>query len=339
MSRYEDPETREIAVPDFSRRAQGPRPPREPRRPYRQDGPPPMAHRGQLPPRMPPPASPPPPQSPPPSSGGSGSGGRGRGGKGQAAVRTIGEVFITLGLVVLLFVVYELYVTDLFSAEKQREASADLDKQWSQERTLHSEPIDGKAFARLYVPAFGADWNFTIQQGVDAATLEIGPGHYKDTALPGEPGNVGVAGHRVGKGAPFNDLDLLQSCDAVVVETARSFFVYRVLPMQDEVADWAESKAGEKKCANVAPLDDPAYDDTFGRVIVTPDRGDAVAPVPYRPADALPTASQAALLTLTTCHPQFSDRERMIIHSVLTNEYTKQQGANYQDLLNKIGEA
>ncbi|WP_092530413.1 class E sortase [Amycolatopsis arida] len=267
------------------------------------------------------------------------------GGKARAAVRTVGELLITTGLVVLLFVVYELYVTNWMSAEKQRAASAQLADDWAQQRQLHGAPMDGEAFARLYIPSFGADYEFTIQEGVDSAALEVGPGHYKGTAMPGEPGNVGVAGHRVGKGAPFNDLDLLESCDAIVVETLDSFFVYRVLPMKDEIGGWATGKGRDPKCAGVPTLRDPNapgggdYGETYGRRIVLPSRGDAVAPVPYQPVDVRPKADQAALLTLTTCHPQFSDKERMIIHSVLTNEFRKEPGATYADLLKKIGEA
>lgn len=252
-----------------------------------------------------------------------------RGGGGRRAVRAFGELLITAGLVVLLFVVYELYVTNLFSAEKQNRASAGLDESWKQEREFKHGLIDGEAFARLFIPSFGADYAFTIQEGVDAKTLEIGPGHYKDSALPGEPGNVGVAGHRVGKGAPFNDLDMLESCDAIIVETVSDFFVYRVLPMQDETEGWADGKGAQPRCEGVSTLQDPAvadrgsYGSTAGRKIVLPTRGDAVAPVPYRPADETPPASRASLLTLTTCHPQFSDRERLIIHSVLTKQYKK----------------
>lgn len=40
-----------------------------------------------------------------------------------------------------------------------------------------------------------------------------------------------MAGHRVGKGAPFNDLGALEACDAVVVETKQEWVTYRVLPM------------------------------------------------------------------------------------------------------------
>nr|WP_026360518.1 class E sortase [Amycolatopsis nigrescens] len=266
-----------------------------------------------------------------------------RPGRSTLAVRSVGEVLITAGLVVLLFVAYELYVTDWFSAGKQAAASSTLDDDWGRE--LHSDLIDGKAFARLYIPSFGADYQFTIQEGVGPASLEVGPGHYKDTALPGEPGNFGIAGHRVGKGAPFNDLDLLNSCDAIVVENSTDFFVYRVLPHAEELADWANGKGRDPKCAKVGTLRDPAqpggglYGDTVGRKIVAPNRGDAVAPVPYRATATLPKASQASLLTLTTCHPQFSDRERLIIHSVLVNQFQKSPGSGYPDLLREIGEA
>jgi sortase (surface protein transpeptidase) len=266
-------------------------------------------------------------------------------GKGTVAIRTIGELLITAGLVLLLFVAYELYVTDLFSAQKQADASSGLNDQWTKDRQLHPELIDGRAFARLYIPSFGADYHFTIQEGVGESALANGPGHYKGTALPGEPGNFGVAGHRVGKGAPFNDLDALSSCDAIVVETQTSFFVYRVLPHDEEIAGWTTGKGKDPKCAGVSTLRDPnavgggPYGATSGRKVVLPTHGDAVNPVPYKPVGILPVASQAALLTLTTCHPQFSARERLIVHSVLVKQWQKSPGSTYQDLLKQIGEA
>ncbi|MGH3519680.1 MAG: class E sortase [Haloechinothrix sp.] len=260
-------------------------------------------------------------------------------------IRSLGELLITAGVIVLLFVFYTLYVTNWESARKQADARAGLDDSWSQQRQVRPELTDGEAFARIYIPSFGADYQFTIQEGVGAQSLEVGPGHYPDTAMPGEPGNVGVAGHRVGKGAPFNDLDLLNPCDAIVIETATAFFVYRVLPMTEQVPDWARVRQSNPKCANVSTLrqaDQPGggpYGETVGRRIVTPDRGDAVAAVPYRLDDPLAKTHQASLLTLTTCHPRFSDRERMIIHAMLTNQESKSSGGGYQDLLTKIGEA
>lgn len=265
--------------------------------------------------------------------------------KSSVAIRTVGELLITAGIVILLFVFYTLYVTNWTSARQQAEASAGLEESWSQQRAPRAELADGRAFAALYIPSFGADYQFTVVEGVDARSLEIGPGHYPGTGRPGEPGNFGVAGHRVGKGAPFNDLDLLHACDAIVIETATDFFVYRVLPMAEQVDQWDTLKRQNPKCAQVSTLHEPdqpgggPYGETVGRRIVTPDRGDAVAPVPYRPNDPLAKTEQASLLTLTTCHPQFSDRERMIIHAILTNQESKSEGGSYRDLLAKIGEA
>jgi sortase A len=252
------------------------------------------------------------------------------GDRARNVVRNIGELLITLGMIVLLFVVYEVYITDLLSAGKQREATAALDDQWHQptgqdtvdggERTTKYDLEDGKGFAKMYIPKFGADFHFTVLEGTTDKILEAGPGHYKGTALPGEPGNFSVAGHRVGKGAPFNDLDLLESCDAIVVETKTHWTTYRMLPKKSEVAKW--SKTGtDPRCARVSPLGAP-YDKTFGQEIVTPDKGTVISPVPNF-AGPTPTAQQVALLTLTTCHPKFSDRQRLIVHAVMTDNVAK----------------
>jgi hypothetical protein len=131
-----------------------------------------------------------------------------------------------------------------------------------------------------------------------------------------------------------------------------------VLPMDDELAGWAQGRGRDPRCANVPTLrdletddqaraggesmtgEDSPYSEVFGRRIVEPSRGDAVAPVPYRAAAQLPTAQQAALVTLTTCHPEFSDRERMIVHGVLVNQFRKAPGSDtYGQLLDQIGGA
>jgi sortase A len=258
----------------------------------------------------------------------------------RKAVRGFGEVLITMGLVVLLFVVYEVYVTDLLSAEKQSEATAALDSEWNTD-TVTPPPadpnrqskltlIEGKAFAKMYIPVFGSDWKFSVVEGTTDKHLEIGPGHYKDTAQPGEPGNFSIAGHRVGKGAPFNDLDLLQSCDAIVVQTQTQWYVYRVLPMRGEVAGWATNpRAKEAACTGVAPLSTTlgdAYAKTVGQEIVVPTQGEVIAPIPHQVNATVPPEQQARLLTLTTCHPRFSDRQRLIVHAVETKSYPAADG-------------
>jgi sortase (surface protein transpeptidase) len=233
--------------------------------------------------------------------------------------------------VILLFVVYEVYVTDWISAGKQRDATAALDQRWKlpeskadAQRQDHFAGLrEGDGFAKMYVPVFGADYHFTILEGTTESTLEVGPGHYKGTAYPGQNGNFAVAGHRVGKGAPFNDIDLLSSCDAVVVETRDNWFVYRVLPRSDEANGWATGKGKQVKCKNVAPLGGP-YSGLAGQEIVLPSQGTVVAPVPHQ--DAIPNGgAQVGLMTLTTCNPKFSDRQRLIVHAVLVHQIPKGQ--------------
>jgi sortase (surface protein transpeptidase) len=253
---------------------------------------------------------------------------------GRTAVRTIGEILITAGMVVLLFVVYELYVTNIFSAQKQANATSSLNKEWDTivpagpQRTAHYDVSDGQGFAKLYIPSLGRDFHFTVVEGVTQPDLAIGPGHYPGTALPGEPGNMAIAGHRVGQGAPFNDLGLVQSCDAIVIETKTDWFVYRMLPMTGEVATWGTGKGKAAQCSGpngegkVAPLTG-AYAKTVGQEIVLPTQSDVVAAVPHYPAATMSAGQQISLLTLTTCNPKFSAAQRMIIHAVLVKDWKK----------------
>jgi sortase A len=268
-------------------------------------------------------------------------------GRLYVVLRTLGELLITLGIVVLLFVVYTLYVTDIVAARKQREVNADLDQSWGQQEQRpqsRPKPVRGKAFVRLYIPRFGEDYRFAVIEGVGPAELDVGPGHYPGTALPGEPGNFAVAGHRIGKGAPFNRLDELAACDPIIVETRADFFVYRVMPMPDQVSGWRQTRQESPRCAKVPALrqelgGEVPYAQTVGRKLVTPDRGDAVAPVPYRSDSRLPIAEQATLLTLTTCHPEYGNSQRMIIHAALTDQVAKRGKLGYRALLEWIREA
>ena len=87
----------------------------------------------------------------------------------------------------------------------------------------------GKGIANLYIPRLGRDYAYTIVQGTSQDDLEKGPGHYPKTVLPGQTGNFAIAGHRVGKGEPFLNLDHLRAGDSVIVETESHYFVYKVL--------------------------------------------------------------------------------------------------------------
>ncbi len=218
-----------------------------------------------------------------------------------------GQLLITAGVVVLLFVVYELWVTNIFAHQKQVRVHNVLEQQWARGEdplvgkltlpgSTQSTVSAGEGIANLYLPRLGTDYRFTIVEGVDAASLEKGPGRYPTTQLPGQVGNFAVAGHRVGKGEPFLNLDQLRAGDAVVVETKSTWFVYRVL---GDVATGDPTAAGA--------------DGVPGREIVSPSDVGVIDPVPGRPG-ARPTE---ALMTMTTCHPKFTANQRMIIHAVL----------------------
>jgi sortase A len=222
-----------------------------------------------------------------------------RGDRWRTVARTLGELLVTGGLIVLLFVVYEVYVTDLLTNRKQDTLSQALHEDWKHRAGAPVAPrqsILGDAFAVLHIPRLGADYERVVLEGTAEAQLAQGPGHYVGTAMPGELGNVAFAGHRVGKGSPFLDLDAMQPGDPIIVETADSWFVYRML--------------GDPATGDVTT--DPSG--IAGREIVRPSATEVVSPTPDAAADAPPTG---AYLTLTTCHPRFSARQRMIIHARL----------------------
>jgi LPXTG-site transpeptidase (sortase) family protein len=206
----------------------------------------------------------------------------------RTTARGLGQALLTVGFVLLLFVVYELWVTDLQSNARQDELTAELREEWSAPTAVvPAELQGGEAFAMLHIPRLGADYARAIVEGTGTEELEQGPGHYTGTAMPGELGNFAVAGHRVGRGSPFLEIDELREGDPVVVETADSWFVYRVLGPAEQVP---------------------------GQQVVSPSDVSVIAPTPNGPADGPPTG---AYLTLTTCHPEYSARQRLVVHAVL----------------------
>lgn len=127
------------------------------------------------------------------------------------------------------------------------------------------EPLPAGAVAHLVIPAIGVD--AYVVEGTDTQALAQGPGHYPDTPLPGEGGNCAIAGHRTMYGAVFNELDLLQPGDQIVVHTETCSLVYSVESIE----------AVDPSCVEV------------------------VAP------------TEEARLTLTTCHPEGSARQRLVV--------------------------
>lgn len=193
----------------------------------------------------------------------------------------------------------------------------------------------GDAFAKMYIPAFGQDYQFAIVEGVHEHELRTGPGHYPDTQLPGQDGNFAAAGHRVGKGAPFNDLGALEACDAVVMETKPEWVTYRVLPMSQDPA----ARRDEGANCLPAPLNERVAAGDYARVRGARDYGARQHPGDQPHAGARSTAVEPGmegLITLTTCHPQFSNAERMIIHAVRTDVQPKNPGAGLPAAMKEV---
>ena len=227
----------------------------------------------------------------------------------RLVLRGIGQTLITAGLVVLLFVVYEVWITNIFADRAQSHVANAFKKEIvaGKDPTL-ALPGSGdptiplsSGIANLYIPRLGKDFHFTIVQGSTVPTdaqLEKGPAHYGKTALPGQTGNFAVAGHRVGKGEPFLNLDKLRPGDAVVVETGSAWYVYRVKGQHGLSSDDA--------------------DGVPGREIVSPSDGAVLLPTPNHPG----TKATEALMTMTTCHPKFTAQKRMVVYSALDTSAT-----------------
>ncbi|HEX2905197.1 MAG TPA: class E sortase [Jatrophihabitans sp.] len=256
--------------------------------------------------------------------------GRPGGGAGETIRRIVfgtGEALITLGLVLVLFAVYEVWVSNIFADRKQHQAQQQLAQAWhTGQDPLHGEdklnlpagkqvvlPL-GDGFANLYIPAFGKDYVKTVIQGTDDADLDRGPGHYVSSQVPGQIGNFALAGHRVGKGEPFLNLDQLRPGDKIVVQTASNWYIYTVLGSQPAYQAALKLTGSARSDAIAAALAATDQQGVPGREIVSPSAVQVIAPVPDHPGQS-PTR---ALLTMTTCHPKYTANQRMVVHAVLT---------------------
>jgi sortase A len=214
----------------------------------------------------------------------------------RVAVRTTGELLITAGLVVLLFAGYQLFWTNVEAQVATDRVTDQIRADWDLVQpngdgspSVSIPPFDqGRGFAFLRIPRLGSDFSVPVVQGIDDRSLKKGVGHYPETALPGAVGNFAVAGHRATNGEPFRDLDLVRPGDPLVVETAQTWYVYRV----------SETK------------------------IVEPTRVSVLLPVPEEPG----VAASQALITLTTCHPRWASYQRLIVHGELVETLQKPGG-------------
>lgn len=210
-----------------------------------------------------------------------------------------GKVLVTLGILILLFVGYQLWGTGIYTARAQNQLEKDFNAALRQTGSPPTtfptgstepsptvatapsvttlappsapNPAESDVVGHLVIPKIGVD--VFVIQGTDDSDLRKGPGHYPATPFPGQRGNAAIAGHRTTYGAPFGDLDGLEVGDTIQITTLQGSFDYRV----------------------------------YDTLIVSPTDSEVLEADPTRPAT----------ITLTTCNPKYSAAERLIIKGEL----------------------
>jgi sortase A len=201
-------------------------------------------------------------------------------GRVRLVVRTLSELCITVGAIIVLFVAYLLLWTGVRADHDMDSEIGRLERQWSatpvagpttpspgssSSSSPSSAPAspraapsprpvpyrDGSAFAVMYIPRFGSGWRRPVLEGTSIGTLRKGLGHYTGTAALGAVGNFAVAGHRRTYGDPFKDFPELRPGDEVVIVdgTLRYTYVidhgpFRTVPTDVGVIDPVPRESG-----------------------------------------------------------------------------------------------
>ncbi|MFC7305897.1 class E sortase [Streptomyces monticola] len=188
---------------------------------------------------------------------------RSRGGRIATAVSVFGELLITAGLILGLFVVYSLWWTNVMADREAQKQGDKVREHWADKGPGALDTKDGIGF--LHVPAMNKS-DILVKKGTDAKTLNDGvAGYYTDpvkSALPEDKkGNFSLAAHRDGHGAKFHSIDKIRNGDAVVFETKDKWYVYKVYSTLAEtskfnvdVLDAVPKESGKKKAGRYITL-------------------------------------------------------------------------------------
>lgn len=147
-------------------------------------------------------------------------------------LKLTGELLIIAAATLLLYVVYELFFTNVKSDAVATEIAQELRTRFDSEPAspqVSSLAAELDAYALLYIPALGNDaMGVPILLGTSERQLASGVGQYEESESPGEVGNLAIAGHRATFGEPFARFELLSQGDQVFIETERGWFVYEL---------------------------------------------------------------------------------------------------------------
>ncbi|MGW9159308.1 class E sortase [Microbacterium sp. NPDC055665] len=228
----------------------------------------------------------------------------------------VGEVVLTAGVVVMLFVAWQMWVGDVIMAAAANDRGHQVTEAWADapapalppvlddtvgsvevfEPPQMADPENGVPWgAQMRVPRFGADYNVTIAGGVTrAATLDQGwIGVYPKSGMPGQVGNFSVAAHRTTWGKPFHQIDQLRLGDAIVIETADGWYTYRFRTLE----------------------------------YVTPETVSVLEPTPQASERGGASSDGGRYITLTACSPLYSLAERIVAYGVFDGFQPRALGA------------
>ncbi|MFI8233436.1 class E sortase [Streptomyces sp. NPDC085900] len=213
---------------------------------------------------------------------------------GVIASRAVGELFITTGVLMLLFVSYQLWWTNVRAHAQADKETSSLQKDWASGKREPGEFQPGQGFAILHIPEL--DVVVPIAQGVsNKKVLDKGMvGHYSEgklkTAMPSDKtGNFALAGHRNTHGEPFRYINKLKAGDEIVVETQDDYYVYKMTSMLP---------------------------------VTSPSNTSVINPVPPQSGFTKP----GRYITLTTCTPEYTSKYRLIVWGKMVEERPRSKG-------------
>jgi sortase A len=210
------------------------------------------------------------------------------------ASRAIGELFITTGVLMLLFVSYQLWWTNVRAHAQADQETSTLQNDWASGKRAPGAFEPGQGFAILHIPKL--DVVVPIAEGVsNKKVLDKGMvGHYSEgslkTAMPSaKTGNFALAGHRNTHGEPFRYINKLKPGDEVVVETQDDYYVYKMTSMLP---------------------------------VTSPSNTSVIDPIPKGSGFTQP----GRYITLTTCTPEFTSKYRLIVWGKMVEDRPRSKG-------------
>ena len=192
----------------------------------------------------------------------------GRRGPGRIAlaVSVFGDLLITAGLVLGLFVVYSLWWTNVLADRKADQQGDKVRDKWAAEDTGPGALDTKNGIGFLHVPAM-KNGEVLVEKGTSTKVLNDGvAGYYTDpvkATLPttGKDGNFTLAAHRDGHGAKFHNIDKVRKGDPVVFETKDKWYVYKVYAVLPETSKYnvkvlsqIPKESGKKKAGHYITL-------------------------------------------------------------------------------------